>query len=186
MTIQLADYACVPVAGAIGRGIELAQWLNGDGFAAFEHALIYAGHFDSTPHADPRWVEGSGPGHYVVEAQTAGARLRCLDFAPQDYPGARWSTGHVALTDAQRGAIADAAFALLGTPYSFLDYAALSAHRLELHPLDYALKGRVASSKHLICSQLVDLCYEKAGVHLFNDKRWPGYVTPLDLAKLAA
>ena len=38
----------------------------------------------------------------------------------------------------------------------------------------------------MICSQLVDYCYLMAGVHLFNDGRWPGYVTPEDLANVIA
>jgi hypothetical protein len=36
----------------------------------------------------------------------------------------------------------------------------------------------------MICSQLVDFCYAKAGVRLFADNRWEGYVTPADLAGL--
>ncbi len=30
----------------------------------------------------------------------------------------------------------------------------------------------------MICSQLVDQSYQDAGVHLFSDGRWSGYVTP--------
>jgi hypothetical protein len=36
----------------------------------------------------------------------------------------------------------------------------------------------------MICSQLVDQCYQDAGVHLFADGRWPGDVTPADLYRL--
>jgi hypothetical protein len=42
----------------------------------------------------------------------------------------------------------------------------------------------IADSGHLICSQLVDLCYLRAGAHLFDDGRLPGDVTPGDLWKL--
>jgi hypothetical protein len=39
----------------------------------------------------------------------------------------------------------------------------------------------VADEGHLICSQLVDEAYLRAGVHLFDDGRLPGDVTPGDL-----
>ena len=184
LPVSLADFGCVPVRGVVGVGIEFGQWLNGDGFRDYEHALLYAGYYTTTPNVDPRWLEGSGPGHYVMEAQLAGARMRRLAYGPIDYPGARWSSGHIRLSPSERQAILHSAIELLGTPYSGLDYGALAAHRLKLHPLDYALKARIESDKHLICSQMVDLAYNRGLVHLFRDGRWPGYVTPLDLAKL--
>jgi hypothetical protein len=42
----------------------------------------------------------------------------------------------------------------------------------------------VASAKHLISSQLVDRAQQDAGVQLFADGRWPGFVRPSDLAEL--
>lgn len=186
--VQPADFACVSAFGAVGRLIEVGEWANGDGFAPYEHVLGYAGYYSDTPdpQPNPRTVPivGRGAGHYVIEAQPGGARLRRLDFAPEDYPGALWSTGLIPLTDYQRLMIHEAAWSLLGTPYSALDYFALAAHRLRLHPLDNLLKGRVGSSQHLICSQLWDLAYQRGGVQLFDDGRWPGYVTPLDMALL--
>jgi hypothetical protein len=35
----------------------------------------------------------------------------------------------------------------------------------------------------MICSQLVDRCYDIAGVHLFDDGRKPGDVSPGDLSR---
>ena len=63
-----------------------------------------------------------------------------------------------------------------------MDYFALALHRLGIPAPE--LKRYIGSSKHLICSQLVDLVYAEAGIHLFTDNRWPGYVTPADLANL--
>jgi hypothetical protein len=187
LKVEIADYACVPAFGDIGKMIEIGQWANGDGFAPYEHVLGYAGYFLRTPEPGPRIgqpmpITGSGPGHYVIEAMPRGARLRKLEMRPEDYPGALWSTGKLGLTEQQRTAIFNAAWTLLGTPYSGLDYQALAAHRLKLHPLDYLLKARVASSGHLICSQYWDLAYSRGGYHLFTDNRWPGYVTPLSMA----
>jgi hypothetical protein len=80
--------------------------------------------------------------------------------------------------------VADAAiqFAIDKTPYSELDYVAQAAHRLHI-PAPH-LKNYIESSGHLICSQLADKAAERGGWHLFNDKRWPGYVPPCDLYKL--
>jgi hypothetical protein len=93
-----------------------------------------------------------------------------------------WSTGHIELTEPQRAAIVKKALACKGIPYSAIDYVALAMHRLHL-PAP-GLREYIESSEHLICSQLVDMCYRLAGVHLFSDNRWPGYVTPADLANL--
>jgi hypothetical protein len=68
-----------------------------------------------------------------------------------------------------------------GVGYSFLDYLALAAHRLRI-PAP-GLKRRIASSKHLICSQLCDAAYADEGCRLFSGV-WPGYVTPLGLWNL--
>ncbi|MFJ1757678.1 hypothetical protein [Kitasatospora sp. NPDC088134] len=157
------DFAVVRMGGRTGRLIRIGQFLNGDGFADYEHAFVHVG-------------DGQ-----LVEAQPGGAELRPLTVY-DGYP-VRWSTGRIPLTEAQRTAIVTAAHHYLGTPYSFADYLALAAARLHL-PAGSLLRGYVASSKHMICSQLVDQCYQDAGVHLFTDHRWPGYVTPADLADL--
>ena len=157
------DFAVVRMDGGVGRLIRIGQWLNGDGFADYEHAFVYLG------------------GGQLVEAQPGGAELRPLSV--YDGRPALWSTGRYALTDTQRAAIVAAARGYIGVPYSAADYVALAAHRFHL-PVGPLIKGYVASSRHMICSQLVDQCYLDAGVHLFSDGRWPGYVTPADLAGL--
>jgi len=96
-----------------------------------------------------------------------------------------WSSGKIELTAEQRAHIVRAAQACADVPtkYSFLDYLAIAAHRFHL-PGGRWLRKYVGSTSHLICSQLVDLCYKESGVHLFRDGRWPGYVTPGDLWEL--
>jgi len=171
------------MAGQVGKLVRLGQFLNGDGFQDYQHALLYAGYFAFTPNAGrPVPMAGSGPGHYVIEAMPGGARLRRLDCDPENYPGALWSTGRIVLTPAQRSRISAAAWGYLGTPYSAADYFELAAHRLHLHPLDNLLRNSIQTSRHMICSQYVDRCYSDGGYTLFKDKRWDGYVTPLDLA----
>jgi uncharacterized protein YycO len=149
------------IHGEVGKLIEFGQFLNGTGFNAWEHAYMDLG--DGT----------------LIQAEPgkAGAQIRPLDiYADSDV---YWCDNiYQTMTEIQR---IDAAYwgrMLAGTPYSFIDYGALFFHRM--HVWVPGLKGYIASSDHMICSQLVDTAYSRAGVHLF-DNRWPGYVTPGDL-----
>lgn len=156
----MGDFEVVPIKGKGGRLIRLGQYLNGSGFKDYEHARLYLGN------------------GRMIEAEPTGARIVPL----QASDGGMWSTRIIKLTIAERNKIVKFGRLCEGVGYSDLDYFALAAHKLRLHPLDNILKNRVTSSEHLICSQLVDWCYMMAGVHLFDDGRWPGYVTPGDLA----
>jgi hypothetical protein len=155
------DFGLVHMGGDSGRLIHAGQILNGDGFADYEHAFVYVGN------------------GMIVEAEPGGAKQVALH-----YDNVLWSTGHIALTKTQRVLIAHAAQEYIGTPYSAADYFALAAKRLNFGPLIPGLRNYVKSSGHMICSQLVDRCYENADVHLFKDGRWNGYVTPGALAGL--
>lgn len=156
------DFFVTSISGQVGFWISVGEWLNGSRFGHWDHAGIYVG-------------DGQ-----LVEAEPGGARLAGLD----EYAGrpVAWSTGHVQLTDEQRTAIVAAARGYVGVGYSAADYFAIAAHRFHL-PVPW-LRAYVASSKHLICSALVDKAFQDAGVQLFADGRWNGYVTPADLATL--
>ncbi|MFD9125527.1 hypothetical protein [Kitasatospora sp. NPDC059571] len=162
-TARPGDFAVVRMRDYAGRLIRIGQWLNGDGYSDYEHAFVFVG-------------DGQ-----LVEAQPGGAELRPLSV--YDGHATLWSTGRFDLTEEQRTAVVAAARGYIGVPYSVLDYVALASHRLHL-PIGPLIKGYVADSRHMICSQLVDQCYQDAGVQLFSDGRWPGYVTPADLARL--
>ncbi len=127
------DFGLVASRGSIGLLIRVAQWLNGNGFANYQHAFLYI---------------GAGQ---IIEAQPGGAVLSPVD----KYENVYWSTSRPALTAAQQHEVELVAYTRVGTPYSFLDYLALAAHRLHL-PGSLLLKHRVASSRHMICSQLVE------------------------------
>lgn len=157
------DIGLTQISGVTGRLIRFGQWINGDGFADYEHAFLVL------------------PGDRLLEAEPGGARIRQLT----EYDGS--DVLYVCpkrLTEQQRGGICAAADRYVGVPYSFLDYAAIATHRFHL-PVP-GLRRYVASTRHMICSQLVDQCYQDAGVHLFADGRWPGYVTPMALYTLLA
>lgn len=152
----------VKMGAPAARWIRLGQWLNGDGFEDFEHAFVAL------------------PGGMIIEAEPGGARV-----VPLRYQGVHWCEGtYRLLRDAHPGTwalnlpgeVTRAAQGLEGVPYSWLDYGALFAHRLRL-PAP-GLKTYIASSGHLICSQLADLLYQRLGAQIFDDQRWNGYVTP--------
>lgn len=150
------DFGLTQIPGEVGKLISLGERLNGDKFTQFSHAFIVA------------------ENNQIVEAEVSGARVSTL----AEFPTATFSSWN--LSAQQRDDVVKAAYAAVGTPYSFADYVAIAVHKLRL-PVP-GLRKYVESSKHMICSQLVDWCYQQAGVQLFSDDRWNGYVTPADLA----
>jgi cell wall-associated NlpC family hydrolase len=160
VTPSPGDIGLVSIRGPIGFLVRVGQALNGDGFSRYEHCFVYLG------------------GGELVEAEPGGARVRPL--AQYDAAGIVWLR-----CPPQHGdAVAAAARALEGTPYSWLDYIALALHRL--HIPAPGLRAYIQDSGHAICSQLVDEGARRGGWQLFDDRRWEGYVTPGALRKLAA
>lgn len=148
------------VQGAVGAGIRFGQWLNGEGFDVWEHAFVTL------------------PGGLILEAEPGGAVIR-----PFHYGSVYWCTAIYKLlppgvTDEEFTRVGES---LKGTPYSFLDYAALVAHRL--HIWAPHLRKYIQTSQHEICSQLADDFYYRLGAHVFTDDRWAGDVTPASLFK---
>lgn len=143
----------VPMSGYGGRLIRIGQALDGDGYEDFEHAFVWLG------------------GGMIIEAEPGGARI-----VPLRYQAIHWCERIATLLHASPQAIDDVAATLKGIPYSWLDYAALTAHRLHV-PVP-GLRRYIASSGHLICSQLADLLYQRLDAHIYDDQRWNGYVTP--------
>lgn len=157
------DIGVTSISGDVGKLITFGEWLNGNKDDKYDHAFIYVGNGQ------------------IVEAEAGreGARLGNVSEYMDGRPLA-FSTGKIPLDGAQGQKIADIALSLVGTGYSFLDYVAIATHRFHL-PVP-GLESYIASSKHMICSQLVDYAYQKAGYQLFTDGRWNGYVTPAAIA----
>lgn len=190
---QPGDFCCVPVSGPVGRLIRAGERLNGSKFSEYQHAEIFMGRMLPASAVISSGlvtgVPGGGtrpddlitrPHGWTFSAYPGGARLTELACPPEELPGALWSSGSITLTQLQRDLICAAALRQTGTPYSWLDYWALALHRWHIN--DPALQRYIASTQSMICSQLVDWAWGEAGVHLFTDGRWPGYVTPADLA----
>lgn len=152
------DIGVVRITGDVGRLIRIGQWLNGDGYADYEHCFVYIGNGQ------------------IVEAEPGGARIAELtEYADRDIAWLRCPPEH-------GPAVAAAAHGLVGTKYSFADYLAIAAHRLHL-PIP-GLRRYVASSGRLICSALADRAAQLGGWTLFNDGRWNGFVDPADIWNL--
>jgi cell wall-associated NlpC family hydrolase len=129
-------------------------------------------------------------GDQFIEALPGGAKIRPLadlyarrpllvsDAPIQRYLAARQVEPGDELMARMR--VARTARTLEGVPYSFLDYASLAMAEWKL-PGWQAVRHRVQTSQHLICSALVDRAYSWAGIHLYDDGRLPGDVTPGDL-----
>jgi hypothetical protein len=151
------------ISGGVGKAIEFGQWLNGEGFQMWEHAFVLL------------------PENQILEAEPGGARI-----VPLHYNDVYWCTGLYKLLPMTPRPDDTASWMAVanqfkGIPYSFLDYAALSAHRLHI-PIP-GLEDFIADSGHEICSQLADDFYTRLGATIFTDKRWTGFVTPAGLYK---
>lgn len=85
------------------------------------------------------------------------------------------------LTDDERLAATLAAMHMVGTKYGFTDIAALGLASFGIKPK--WLRDLVGREDRLICSQLVDLAWTRAGFHAFDDGRLPQDVNPGDIAE---
>lgn len=155
----------VPMPGWGGKVIKWGQFLAGDGWTKIQHAGVFVGEVDG-------W---DGP--RTIEAYPGGAIVGRMDrYDPSTIVWLR-------CPPAYRDAVTGAALAFKDVPYSFLDYAALDAHRFHV-PVPH-LEEFISDQGHVICSQLSDAAAGNGGWHIFDDERWPGFVTPNDLGKAA-
>lgn len=157
-TPKAGDFGLSVTAGHVGWWINIAQAITGDS-SRYTHAFIVLD--DET----------------VLEAQAQGAIISPLS----KYTG-RAVFSSLDLTDSERAGIVREARALIGTPYGFTDYLSLALLHWGIRP--EWVKNRIKGRGRMICSQLVDEVYLRAGVHLFHDGRWAQDVTPGDLANL--
>lgn len=178
---QSGDFCCVPIAGGLGFGIEVGQWIAGDAFQPYDHAEVYVGQADK-----------AAPYGYTYSAYPRSKGFtgkRPLPCPPAQLPGSLWSSGILEPTQAQRAGIVAWCEAHPDVEYAFLDYAELTVHTLHI-PVP-GLRNLIASDKSYICSQYVDSSWlygpslnGAPPYHLFTDGRWPGFVKPGDLAGL--
>ncbi|HEY8973697.1 MAG TPA: hypothetical protein VIN75_05730 [Burkholderiaceae bacterium] len=155
---QPGDIGLTQIEGDVGRLIRLGQYLNGGGFADYEHAFVYLGNGQ------------------IIEAEPGGARI--AELTEYDQRTLAW----LKCPPQYRDAVAEAARSQVGTPYSFADYLAIALHRF--HVPAPGLRKFIASGKHAMCSALADRIAALGGWHWYDDGRWEGYVTPADVWRL--
>lgn len=155
------DFILVHESGEGGWLVETLQAADGNGFSEYEHVALYTG------------------GQLLIEMNHRGIQVHSV--TEYDDTETRWSTGRLVTSEEQQTNIVKTANYYLNRKigYSWADYGAIAAHRLHI-PVP-GLKEYIGTSRHMICSQFVDQCWNQAGYHIFNDNRWPGYVTPGDL-----
>lgn len=168
MTFRLptpGSIGLVHVDGLAGHAIEIADFLNGDGWEDYEHAFVFEG---GTSLNDAT----------VIEAEPGGARRALLS----EYRGRKvlW----LPCPPEFSAAVVAAAVKYLGTPYSGMDFIDIAAYRFDF-PLEVFIKDYVEDSKHIICSVMSDQAAMNGGWFIFPVDTYPGYVTPGHLSKMA-
>lgn len=130
----------------------------------------------------------------VIEARPSGAGY--ADVAEYLGENTLWSHGKfvpIPFEGLHRREIVDEATKLIGTPYGWLDLMVIGLAQTRLGrridpTLTYSRQPwwarRIMNPRRLVCSQLVDLAYWRADIHLFADHRLPLCVAPSDLAQL--
>lgn len=166
--------AILPGDIGLGRNNTVGGWLIriGDGIYSRRHKV------EAQPYNHAVLALGDGR---MIQAEPKGAQIVPLQASRFDWYRAD-------LTDAQRAAVADQGALLEGTPYSWLDIAALTLRCLGWDVLGRDGKltmigKRINRNDRLVCSALVDYAYQRAGVQLFDDGRISGAVSPADLAR---
>ena len=128
-------------------------------------------------------IDGTHWNHTVVRlndnecmsAEPGGALIRPITFYDTDHELV-WS--QFDLDDTEAELIAEWARNHEGTPYSWGDFIAAGLARITGRATPKWLRRITGDPDRLICSQLCDLALQEGGVHLFQDERPLGAVTP--------
>lgn len=178
--VQPLDFAACTTGGPVGLAIEVGEWLAQPGnpikrsLINWEHAFTYLG--DIT-------YRGKKIEDAIFQAEPGGAQICTLNHDPND---CIWSTTNpkLDLTASQRSLGLSVAYSLagVGVPYSDADYFAIALHRFGVNTK--RLENYIASSGHMICSQLTDYIRQRISFKLFDDGRWNGFVMPVDIANV--
>ena len=144
---------------------------------AFGHVISAA---QATIALDPSRYSHAGIvlGADVISAQPGGARRQPLAEIMAQRPLAFLPVP--AWAQDRRAMIVSLAELFEGRPYRFASYLWLGLSALHIRP--NWLRNRIASDDAMICSALADRVWTLAGIHLFDDGRPIGDVTPGDLA----
>lgn len=159
--LRPGTFGLAQIGGIVGLGISIGQFVIGDS-SKYTHAFIVLDD-ESVLEAKP-----SGAGVVPLSRYTDGRKVA---FS--------WP---IELTTAERERIVKSARDLEGVKYGFSAFLYLALLRFGIKW--GWLRRYMLKNGRLICSQLVDAVYARAGVQLFDDGREPFEVTPGDLANV--
>jgi hypothetical protein len=163
------------IGGLLGKLIAAGQAFSGDG-SRFTHAFVVLDHGE------------------VIEAMPGGARivpiadrLKHEEVVFCDAPVQGWladgppeNVADGLLEEWKRDHVVQVARRLEGTGYGYLQYLGLGLVALGFQPR--WLERYIGNTGRMVCSQLCDEIYRRAGMQIFDDGRLPQQVTPGDLA----
>jgi hypothetical protein len=152
-TPVIGDFGIIKSNGIAARLIQIGT------VSRWNHAFIYIG-------------DGK-----IIEAMPSKG-ITISDISK--YKKIAWNQ-HQGLNDDQRMQIAKKAKDLIGTTYGFLDIFILGLRILGLKFLGGKFLEKLAMRQGIICSELVAICYQNAGVDLIEKPEY--LVTPGDLAE---
>lgn len=167
------------IGGKVGRLVAAGQALTGDG-SRYTHAFMIVDNgeiVEAMPDGAriyPLAARADDPGGIVVTDAPVQNALHVFD----SYFGDQ-SIWRKVYEENLRAQIVAEARGLEGTKYNFPDYFYLALCHFGVRA--NWLERRINNSGKLICSQLVDEVYRRAGIHLFDDGRLAQDVTPGDL-----
>jgi hypothetical protein len=187
-TLRPGDIGFGPIGGFIPGffPVDVGQWLlarTSDEERDIDHVFVV--------------VQAAKTGYDLPNVMRAGTRIvQAMPSGAEEIEIGQehWTDRYVyvrpAYLDAGVSALeaAAAARAYIGTPYSFLDYAAIALHHIDpvwrISPESVnsqPLARYIRSTGHMICSQLADQALTDAGFHVFDDGRLPQDVMPCEL-----
>jgi hypothetical protein len=115
-----------------------------------------------------------------VSAEPGGAVIRPIAYYADEH--VVWS--RFDLAGYQRRLITGWARDHIGTPYNFADFVLAGLVSITGRATPEWLRRIVATPDRLICSQLCDYAYQAANLHLFDDRRPEGAVTPASFGRI--
>jgi hypothetical protein len=181
--VKPGSFGLSRIGGLLGKLIAAGQAFSGDG-SRFTHAFVVL---------DQGEVIEAMPGRRGARIVPIADRLAHDEVVFCDAPVRGWLAEHSASRYSEqvlREIVVGHARTLEGAPYGYLQYLALGLAALGLagkpgEELRWwfarKLRAYIADSGRMICSQLVDEVYHRAGIRLFEDGRLPQDVTPGDL-----
>lgn len=179
------SFGLARIGGLTGKLVAAAQAFAGDG-SRFTHAFIVLD--------DGQCIEAEPGGARIVSIERY---LAMEEVAFCDTPMSEYMAGRLAalpegfqptgpsefwgyVENLKRNQIVEVARGLEGVGYGYLQYLFLGLYALGIEWK--WLKKLITNRKRMICSQLCDEVYHRAGIEVFDDGRLPQDVTPGDLA----